>query len=179
MDIYYIILMIKLIIFVKISILITNNFINQDNSNIFTYLNHKYLSLNFNISLINYTFSFKYNIIKVEYNIAFFTENNNLIKPSFLSLFYKLHILCQTKNIRNNINIKYLANIYQNKYFKCIEYFNINENMIFGLTIYKKNNYIEYFTNEFDPLFQINEFNILNSSYFLKRSFLNFPKFIF
>ena len=97
-------------------------------------------------------------------------------------------------------NIKYFANIYQNRYFKCIEFFNTNETMIFGITLYKKNNYVQYFTkyllsdnyldynnllylnnNDFDPLFQTNEFNILKNNSFnilsLKRLFLNFPKF--
>ena len=145
----------KIIIILNIGLLIKNiliintnlikykkiKLINEDNSNLSNFINKEFYSFNFNISLINYSFSLKYKIAKLEYSIAIFTKNNNLILPSYLTLFYNLHFLCQTKNIKNNINIKYFANIYQNRYFKCIEFFNTNETMIFGITLYKKNNY--------------------------------------
>ena len=76
--------------------------INEDNSNLSNFINKEFYSFNFNISLINYSFSLKYKIAKLEYSIAIFTKNNNLILPSYLTLFYNLHFLCQTKNIKNN-----------------------------------------------------------------------------
>lgn len=37
------------------------------------------------------------------------------------------------KSIVNNINFESIANIYQNKYFFCIEYFYIDEKVTFGI----------------------------------------------
>ena len=133
-----------------------------------------------NICQIKYSFSLIFNITKVEYNIYFYDKNKNLIIPSYLSLFYRLHVFCQS-NINNNINILNIANIHENKYFGCIDYINSNELIQFGISIYKKNKYIEFFSiylfannlinynnfifinnDEFDPLIQINIFKNLN-----------------
>ena len=169
-------------------------------------------NLYFNISLIRYSFSFQFNIVKLEYNIIFFDKNNNSIIPSFLTLLYKMHIFCQTFNINSNIKIKYIANILNNNFYHCIEFSKIDENIIYGISVYKTSKYTEYFTkyyfsnnlidynnilfqneNEFDPLIQINKFEILkqkiqlfknnsnhnNKNEFLqlKSSFYSNPKF--
>ena len=161
----------------------------------------------FNISLIRYSFSLQFSIAKLEYNIVFFDEKNNLIIPSSLTLLYKLHIFCQTINIDINERIKYIANIYKNKFY-CIEFSKIDQSNIYGMSIYKTNKYTEYFNiyyfsnnlidfnyihfkndNEFDPLIQIknhenfkkkifqNNIN-QNESLLLKSSFYSNPKFI-
>ena len=44
---------------------------------------------------IIYIFSYKYNIAEFKYDIIFFDKQNNIIKPSDLALFNKLHIICQ------------------------------------------------------------------------------------
>ena len=64
--------------------------------------------------------------------------------PSYLTLHYKLHIFCLTFDINRNTSIYSLATVDQNKFYKCIEFININYKMKFGFSIYKNNNYIEY-----------------------------------
>ena len=74
------------------------------------------------ISKIKYDFSFKYKIIKIEYKIGFYDNNKNLISPSDITLYNKLHIICHFEEINNNNNIiDSIPNIYKNQYFKCIE----------------------------------------------------------
>ena len=156
----------------------------------------------FNISLINYSFNFQFNMAKVEYNIIFADENNNIIKPSHLTFFHRLHIFCNTIENNSNVTVKYIANILENKYYNCIEYLNVKQNTKFGIIIYQINKYTEYNTeilfnsdiidynnifstnlNEFSPLIQINEYKKLlidqnkNNSFLLKKLFLLPPKF--
>ena len=100
--------------------------------------------LNFNITTINYSIDSNKNNIKVEYLINFFDKDNNLVTPSDLTLYNKLHILCNLNIINNNINIISLANIYENKYYKCIEFFNKNDKIKFGIKIYKNDKNLEY-----------------------------------
>jgi len=161
------------------------------------YKNYSYEFFNseklyYKIDLISYSFSFHFNIIKLEYNIAFFDEKQNLIIPSFLTLLYKLHIFCQTIKSNSNIGIKYIANIFQNKFYNCIEFSKINQSFKYGMSIYKTNKYTEYFTkyyfnnylidynnihfkndNEFDPLIQINIYKILTKKFKFKENKIN------
>ena len=75
-------------------------------------------------------------MIKIEYNIGFYDKYNNLILPSDLTLKYNLHIICSVEiDLGNSINS--LANIYENKYFKCIEFFNLNDKIKFWIKIYQ------------------------------------------
>ena len=101
-------------------------------------------NLYFNISDMNYFFSYKFHMVKLSFNIGFYDKNINIIIPSDLTLNYKLSILCQAKEKGNNISVRSIANIFQNKYYNCIEYYNINEKMDFGIIIYKNNKYYEY-----------------------------------
>jgi hypothetical protein len=91
---------------------------------------------------IEYSFSFKNNITEIKYQFNFY-DNNNLIVPSNLTLLYDLHIICNMKDKNDIINFISLANIYENKYFYCTEFFNINEKMNFGIKIFK-NQFAEY-----------------------------------
>ena len=93
----------------------------------------------FNITSIIYSFSFKFNITKVEYNILFYDEKHNLIIPSDLALYHQLHIFCIITETDKNITIISLANIYNNKYFNCIEFENLRNRFNFGIKIYKIN----------------------------------------
>ena len=93
--------------------------------------------MKFNITSINYRFSLKYNISKIEYKIAFYDQNKKIIIPSYLTLNYNLHIFCHTYISGNNIFIKYVANIYKNIYYHCEEYIDLNQNIKFGIKIYK------------------------------------------
>ena len=158
-------------IFNNKNIIIIKKNINTKNYHLFTF--NSFDELRFNITFINYRFSFKYNISKIEYNIVFYNQNNKLIIPSHLTLYYNLHIFCHTYISDNNIFIKYIANIHENIYYHCEEYINLNQLIKFGITIYKKKKYIEYssiylfksdlinYNNNmknnyiFDPLYQI------------------------
>ena len=72
-----------------------------------------------------------------------------MIAPSDLTLYYEYHVLCYNKNLNNNIFIISLANIYENNLYYCAEFFNKNENIIFGIIIYKITNGIEYYSFNF------------------------------
>ena len=91
------------------------------------------------VTEFKYNFSIKYNIIKIEYNIGFFDINGKILLPSTLSLRNKLHILC---TINNNLNINSMPNIIKDKFFNCIEFFNLNEEIDIGIRIFqdKQNN---------------------------------------
>lgn len=91
----------------------------------------------FNIYNISCIYSEKYNISKLEYNIGIYDKYQNLIKPSDLTLYDNLHVMCFLEI--NNITIYSIPNIYKDMYFNCIEYFNINESFNFGIKMYKFN----------------------------------------
>ena len=155
---------------------------------------------------IKYLYSFKFNIIKVEYNIEFCESNQALILPSDLTLYKNLHIFCHFESNNSSIIINSFPDIIENKIFKCIEYFNIFEDIKFGIKIYKINengediynhiiyffsgekfNYLNLFNKNdkaFDPLI-INRKYLLNmaksyikNSLKLQMSFIQMPKFI-
>ena len=114
---------------------------------------------------ITYYYSFKYKIIKVEYTFGFFDKYNNLIIPSDLVLYQKLHILCHIEIVNSNISINSLAHIYQNSYYKCIEFSNNNESAQYGIKIHQKKD-----GNE-----KIEWYNI----YLFKQNIFNFNGFIY
>ena len=158
--------------------------------------------IKFNMTYLNYSFSYKYNIAKIEYSIIFYDENDEIIFPSDVILYNDINIFCHFKT--NNINniIYSIANIY-NKYFICIEFFNMNENIYFGIIINKYNenyyysNYSLFLTNGliynniiyenpniFDPLYINDEFislvnkmndKLINESFKLKKSYIKYP----
>ena len=157
----------------------------------------------FKLYNFSYIFNIRFNIIRVEYNILFYYKNFSLIAPSDLSLKYDLHLICHIYDIKSNISIDSLSFIDSNKYFKCIEYVNLNEEINFGIIIYKtKNiafnetlsiNYTEYFFSNsifnynknnyksnkfFYPLFIQKEFylNNKNISFGLKKLYIKSPK---
>ena len=93
----------------------------------------------------NYSFSFKFNITKIEYFIGFYDNNNKLILPPDMTLYNDLHIVCYI-NENNKSYFHSLAEISENKYFSCIEFINLNETVNFGINIYNnKIFYIIYF----------------------------------
>ena len=181
-------ILIKLCIFLLIIIINKNGFLSFFNMFIFTkpknslFQFNQYFQLNnskiqyFDISLNKYFFSLTFKIVKVEYYIRFFDRNKNIIPPSYL--FYNdIQLMCHIKN--QNINIVSLGNIYQDKYFHCIEFFNTTENIKIGIIFYMNNeelknniffikdNIINYnnLTNlndtVFDPLYINNQYKSL------------------
>ena len=106
-------------------------------------------NFSFNVTSIRYSRDDKNEIIKVEYLIGFYNLKKNLIVPSDLTLYYNYHVLCYNKNLKNKTFIISLANIYENSHFYCTEFFNKNENIKFGIIIYKIFNVIEYYSVDF------------------------------
>ena len=93
----------------NLNIFNNNNFIEFNNNSLKEYLNNYE---NFKLTFMNYYFSFKYQMIIVQYNIGFYDKNNKLILPSNLALYNDLHIICSIAF--KNKSIDSLANIYKN-----------------------------------------------------------------
>ncbi len=135
-----------------------NNICSFDNSN-------KYI----NITDIKYLFSFKFNIVEIEYKFGFYKEyDNKLILPSEL-LNKNLNLVCFFQILNNNISLYSLSNIYENKYFRCVEYYKINEKINLGIKMYKiKENNDKYF---------IENKNMI--SYFFNNKNINYNEMIY
>ena len=144
------------IIFIKIYIIllinnIKNNFIKINLFNNKKIINSSVIkikclnNLSFNFFLTNYSFSFKFNVSKLEYTLEFYDKKNNSLIPSYWTFYHKLHIFCLSKDINKNISIFSIPSIEKNKFYKCIEYSKLNESLKLGFSLYKINNYIEYF----------------------------------
>ena len=182
---------------------INNNIKNSKNSNSL-YLNKKYIykysndGEYFYINDIKYFFSLQYKMMKIEYTFSFYDKYNNLILPSDLVLYYYLHIICIIET-NAHYSINSLASIYKDKYFKCIEFFDINEINKLGIEIhqikgnvkystffffnekiYKFSNYINLFyqnDNIFDPIIINDKYNnkYLNKNLKVMQSYLQYP----
>ena len=141
--------------------------------------------INFNLTSVNFSLIDKNSIIKVAYNIDFYDKNNNLIEPSDLTLYNNFHVLCIKKEIKSQLFYLSLPNIIQNKHFSCIFFFNIDEQIEFGIKIYQNKKkyivgkkmikkYIFIFTN----INFINNFNV-NMTESKNKIILSFNKWIF
>ena len=182
------------------------NYINNSLSNIYNtiyyiqFFNNNNNKIYFRLLNFSYIFSFRFNIIRVEYFILFFYKNSSYIIPSDLSLYFNLHIICKLNSIETNSTIDSLASIHQNKFFKCIEYVNINEKINFGIQIYRSKardlciNYTKYFFSDsnfnynkhlfqnnkiFYPLFNEKKFYLEkeNKSLSLKKIYIKNPNY--
>jgi hypothetical protein len=71
--------------------------------------NFKSICQSFKIFDIKYFYSFKFDMVKIEYKIGFFNRNNNIIEPSEFTLHKKFHLFCFIE-IRNNGNNKTVIN---------------------------------------------------------------------
>ena len=145
-----------IILFIKLYIILLINNIKNNFIKINLFSNKKKLknsiikikcfnNLSFNYFLTNYSFSFKFNITKLEYTLEFYDKKNNSIIPSYLAFYHKLHIFCLTKDMKKNISIFSMPNIEKNRFYKCIEYSKLNDSLQLGFSLYKINNYNEYF----------------------------------
>ena len=115
--------------------------------------------LTLRITYFDYSYSLQYKIAEVNYCIDFYDEYNNSIIPSKLSLL-NFHIICHMKSKINENNFETFANIYENKYFCCLEYFNIREKIIFGIKVYNtKTSYNENYEDLKFFFFKDNIFN--------------------
>ena len=108
---------------------INNNIVN----NIFGSFRIRNSYFFFNLSFIKYYFSYKFNKVELEYSFLLFDGENNLLIPSELALYYNLHVFCILK--KPNLNLQSLSNILFNKYFNCLEYFDLNQQAKIGIKI--------------------------------------------
>ena len=122
----------------------------------------------FNITKIDYLYSYEFNMVKVDYYIGLYDINNNLIIPSDLSFYYNIHLMCNLQVPSINLNIESMANIVKDKYHKCSEIFQIDEKIKVGLKIYKINEYMNnsYFFLFDEKRFDLNKKKFSNDSYF-------------
>ena len=119
--------------------------------NFFSYNISNSLNIYFSVSDVKFTYSKENGLIETLYNLYFYNQEFNIIKPSDLPFLYNLSILCNLYNYDINDNIYSFSNIYKNQYFYCIEYSKFSENVKFGIEIYKLNNFGEVF--EFKEFF--------------------------
>ena len=158
-----------------------NMFEEENNSNIFNgnliKISNYYKSKNrfhseffeiltyFNFTYINYTFSPIFNRVKLEYNIGIYNKEKILYSPSDLTLHNNVRFMCFITIPELNITIYSIANNYENKYINCIEYFNYDENITFGVKIiHKLVNLTLNFSSE--NLINYNDTNNINDSLF-------------
>jgi len=92
----------------------------------------------FKISELKYFYSFKFNLVQIEYKFTFHNNNNDLISQSELSFYKNIQIICNIEILNSKI-INSISDIYQDKYFRCIEYFKLNEKIRIGIIIVQKN----------------------------------------
>ena len=139
--------------------------------NYFNEINIK--NIYFNCSSIKYYYSFHFNLIKIEYKIGFY-DKNNLLLPSNFSLLKRMNIICHLRIIGNNKYIYSLANINNNKFFQCTEFFKINEKTRFGIKIFlineEKKKQFGYSLIYLIIIFSILYLSMLNISLYLKIS---------
>ena len=89
--------------------------------------------------LINYSFSYSeiFEIVEIKYFIGFYDENNILMIPSDLLFYYNLHIFCHMESIDFSNYVNSFSNIYENKYYYCIEYIKKKQYFKSGIRIYQ------------------------------------------
>ena len=121
----------------------------------------------FNINYLIFFFSFKFKTAKVEYRFGLYDNNSNLIIPSENRLYKNISIMCHIKVENKNINIESLAGIYKDKYYRCIDFFNINEKINFAIKLYQTNKKENIQNNEYHSInfFKENIFNYKNLNY--------------
>lgn len=129
----------------------------------------------FNLTYLNFSFSYRFKLVKVEYYFNFYDKNNNTIPPAELVPKRDYHVNCHIEIVNDDIHIDSLADIIDNKYFKCVEFFNVDERIKFGVKLYKiivKEDIdefeVEYYNVDFfkEGKFRMNNFLIENSDMF-------------
>ena len=107
----------------------------------------------FNITYLNYFFSNEYKKVKFEFDFGIYDKNKTLINPSDFALYNDITVLCYMKVEKTTIYT--LPQILENKYFGCIEFFNLEEKVEFGLHMFPQRRR-SYFTITFNLYQYIN-----------------------
>ena len=117
----------------------------------------------FNLTYLNFTYSNKFQMVKVEYNVGFYDMNDNLIRPSY-AVSHNLHVNCHILIRDTNTHIDSIANILDDKYFKCIEIFQTDQRIKFGIKVYRvKENYDnpdEYIIENYNNIYLFEEVDL-------------------
>ena len=118
------------------------------------------IDYSFNLTYINFKFSLKFKMVKVEYNVAFYDKNENYVPPTTL-ISQNIHVNCHTEILNTEEKTEAMGDIIDNKYFKCVELFSTNERLKFGIQIYRikidDNNPDEYNIDDYFNLIFFNE----------------------
>ena len=118
----------------------------------------------FNLTSVNYFVEPKMSIIKVEYFLNIYDIYENSILPSDFTLYHNFHIMCYINYIEQNNIIYSVANIHDKQY-KCIEFINKHDKIIFGIVIYETEKYGE---NKTINLFSYKQYKFYK--YFYKKN---------
>ena len=116
----------------------------------------------FNITKIDYSFSYEFGMVKVEYLIGMYDKKNKLIVPSDLGFYYNLHLMCNFQVPSSNLTVDSMAKIDNDKYHKCVEFFKIKEEIKIGLKVYRIN---EDMDSKYFFLFDDKRFNLYNTTH--------------
>ena len=138
--------------------------INSDNVNFTSSLQFNNNNIIFNLLSINYFFSYFYNQVELEYCFYFSDQENNLIFPSDLSLYYNLHIFCIFKS--KNFYLQSLGDIHQNNYFCCLEYYKMKSTNQFEVKICKDSSKCTSINMLENYQFNYNNLKLLNDTKF-------------
>ena len=136
----------------------------------------------FNITHVSYQFSNIHKLVRTEFNMEFFEENENLISPSDLALYKGLQVMCTLEITNPNTIIYSYPHIVDNKYYQCIEYFDINEKITIGIKLYQNIDIIQAYHIKFftDAKFNYNNFfyqnDIIFEPIYINRQYLNIAK---
>ena len=116
----------------------------------------------FNVTKIDYQFTYQFNMVKVDYYIAFYDQFDNLIIPSDMAFYTNIHLMCNFQIQNTTLNIESMPAIVDDKYHKCVEFFELKEKVKFGVKIYEISENME---NNYYYLFNEQRFNFNNESY--------------
>ena len=135
----------------------------------------QYLKVNYyKVINMNYFYSTKFQKMKLDYMIGFFDENKTLIKPSDLRLYEAITLICYME-LENQTTTKIfsMGHIFEDKYYHCIEFFNITEKPKFGIYFYEQ----KYLLQMFDFMKYVNlsdiryEYNLLFDPKYLEKQY--------
>ena len=107
-------------------------FLNFNSLFIFKYFRKKY----FNITSIVCNYDDLINSTKIEYDFEIYNENKTLINPSKLEKLYKVSCFMKVNDSKKLKKSK--AIVVDDKYFKCIIYYNISNTINLGIDMFRK-----------------------------------------
>ena len=121
----------------------------------------------FNITHVTYDFSLKQNMVRMEFNLEFYDKNETLMTPSDFALYKGIQIIC-TFEIDKSTIIYSFPQIVDNKYYQCIEYFDIEEKFTIGIKLYQTVDHLRAYQIKFftDVKFNYNNFYYQNENLF-------------